>query len=597
MTHLNRSLAAGAAVVLKRLALLASLTIATTLMAQPDNRYCGPGDTATLGAEKDGPAVLPTRCVNTALSSTPSAGKVIYVFSGTDLQARLQSASCGDTILLKAGATFAPFTLPAKKCAAAHWITIRSAAPDSELPPEGTRITPCYAGLSSLPGRSIYSCASARNVLPKVEIKNGTGAITVAAGANHYRLIGLEVTRTPETGITYALIRFEDGVDHIIIDRCWIHGTPLDETVRGVYLGGSTYVGIIDSYFSDFHCIAMTGACTDAQAINGGNSAVPIGVYKIVNNYLEGAAENVMFGGGDGSEIPSDIEIRRNYMFKPLTWMPGRKDFIGKKFIVKNLFELKNAERVLVEGNVMENSWGGFSQVGYGVLLTPRGAFAAVQDVTIRLNAIRHAGSGMQLAATKSDDGKDSLAAQRWSIHDDLLEDLDASAYSGDGIVFQISSEFTRSTPLNHVSIDHLTVATLSPLKNLMIVGVVPENPRHPFNISFTNNIVPAGEYSVWSTGEGPCAKSGDPSATFKSCWSSYQVTNNAIIDYPADQGPWPSGNFLVKNIRALGFANISEREGDYHLSATSHYKGKAADGRDIGANIDAIQAAIAGVR
>ncbi len=45
--------------------------------------------------------------------------------------------------------------------------------------------------------------------------------------------------------------------------------------------------------------------------------------FKIVNNYLEGAGENVLFGG----PIPRsriwfrpDIEIRRNHIAKPLTW-------------------------------------------------------------------------------------------------------------------------------------------------------------------------------------------------------------------------------------------------------------------------------------
>ena len=126
-----------------------------------------------------------------------------------------------------------------------------------------------------------------------MELKSGAGAITLANGANHYRLIGLEVTRTPGTGVTYGLIRFEDGVDHIVIDRCWVHGSLLDETARGVYLGGSTYVAVVDSYFNDFHCIAMTGTCTDAQAVTGGNSRVPVGVYKIVGNFLEAAAENI----------------------------------------------------------------------------------------------------------------------------------------------------------------------------------------------------------------------------------------------------------------------------------------------------------------
>ena len=33
----------------------------------------------------------------------------------------------------------------------------------------------------------------------------------------------------------------------------------------------------------------------------------------------------------------------------------------------KNLFELKNAQRVLFEGNILENSWGGFSQRGFAI--------------------------------------------------------------------------------------------------------------------------------------------------------------------------------------------------------------------------------------
>jgi hypothetical protein len=558
---------------IKKLLFLALLIVGSTAVAQPDNRYCWLGDSTDFGTNKDGPAALPRRCINTALTSTPSPGDEIKVSERNGVDAALQSVSCGDTIVLLAGKTFSSFTLPAKKCDAAHWITIRSSG-SSELPPEGTRLTPCYAGRTSLPDRPSYACPTPKNVLARVESKAGAAAITVSVGANHYRIIGLEVTRTAGTGIAYALIRFKNWTDHVIIDRSWIHGTPLDETMRGINLGGASYVGIVDSYFSDFHCIAKTGACTDAQAILGGNSHVPVGVYKIVNNYLEAAAENVMFGGARGSQIPSDIEIRRNYMFKPISWLPGRPNFVGKNFIVKNLFELKNAERVLVESNLLENSWGGYSQVGYGILLTPRGTWAAVQDVTIRKNVIRHIGSGMQLAASKFR-GMDSLAAQRWSIHDDLIEDLDAETYKGDGIVFQISSGFRKNVPLNNIAINHITVKTRGIVKNLIIVGVAPENPLLPFGISFTDNIVPGGKYSVWSTGVGTCPKSGEPATTFKNCWGSFHVANNVIIDYPSNQGPWPAGNFIVKDMGA----------------ARSSY------GKDVGADIHAIRAAIEGVR
>ncbi len=57
-------------------------------------------------------------------------------------------------------------------------------------------------------------------------------------------------------------------------------------------------------------------------------------------------------------------------MFKPLQWMPppGPSSGFGGWPVVKNGFEIKNAVRVLLEGNIVENAWGGFSQVGYGFL-------------------------------------------------------------------------------------------------------------------------------------------------------------------------------------------------------------------------------------
>src|SRR5580700_615543 len=153
----------GPARIVTTLGLLVLLAAATAAMAQPDNRYCKSDDTPDFGATKDGPASLPTRCLNTALASTPSPGKEIKVSEGNGVDKALQSAACGDVIVLEAGRTFAPFRLPAKKCDADHWITIRSSAVDSALPPEGVRVTPCDAAQVSLPGRPPYSCSAPKN--------------------------------------------------------------------------------------------------------------------------------------------------------------------------------------------------------------------------------------------------------------------------------------------------------------------------------------------------------------------------------------------------------------------------------------------------
>ena len=69
------------------------------------------------------------------------------------------------------------------------------------------------------------------------------------------------------------------------------------------------------------------------------------GPFRIENNYLEAAGENFMLGGTDpaiSNLVPSDVIFRGNQLAKPREWR-------GLKWTVKNLFELKNARRVLVE--------------------------------------------------------------------------------------------------------------------------------------------------------------------------------------------------------------------------------------------------------
>src|SRR5439155_1589234 len=90
----------------------------------------------------------------------------------------------------------------------------------------------------------------------------------------------------------------------ILIDRCYIHGTPAGSVRRGIVLNGAR-LAVVGSYLSDFH---DRGA--DSQAITGWNGPGP---FQIVNNYLEAAGENVIFGGADPAidpHVPADIELR-----------------------------------------------------------------------------------------------------------------------------------------------------------------------------------------------------------------------------------------------------------------------------------------------
>ena len=113
------------------------------------------------------------------MADTPAPGAIINVNAGGDLQTALNTAQCGDTLELEAGATFTGyFSFPAKACDNEHWIIVRTSALDTDLPAEGQRLTPCYAGVASLPGRPQYTCNNPQNVLAKI-VSAGTSASPV----------------------------------------------------------------------------------------------------------------------------------------------------------------------------------------------------------------------------------------------------------------------------------------------------------------------------------------------------------------------------------------------------------------------------------
>jgi hypothetical protein len=559
----------------------------------------------------DGPAELPRVFLQTTIADTPAPGAVHLVKAGDNLQQVINSAACGDTLKLESGAVFQGLIeVPAKSCDDAHWIIIRTSAPDDSLPPEGARLTPCYAGVASLPGRPDFHCTAVANVLARIEFagKAGSGPIQFMPGANHYRFIGFEITRTNSESSITALVQTREGAtaNHIIFDRVWLHGTAQAETRRGVALKSITYAAIIDSYFSDFHCVAVTGACGDSQDITGGSGDDPGGPYKIVNNFLEAAGENIIFGGGPGTTTPTDIEIRRNHFFKPMTWMEGQPGFVGgvsgKPFIVKNHFEVKNAQRVLFEDNLLENVWGGFSQGGFSILLSPKNQnnqcpACRVTDITIRNNEIVNVGSVFQIANALSDAGGASSGGERYSIHDVLVDDVHWKDYKGFGNFALVMS---IAPPLRDVRIEHVTAFVPHFLISIQNAG--------PKMTGFTvaNNLFYSGDLQFTTAGGGPqnCAFRPDlqtPVGVIKSCFDNSSFTKNLIVE----GANWPSGNITPRNAAAAGLpekgaAGIARyrlcRKKDDVCKNISPAIGAGTDGRDIGADVDAIEKALARV-
>ena len=98
----------------------------------------------------------------------------------------------------------------------------------------------------------------------------------------------------------------------------------------------------------------------------------------------------------------------------------------GQRWNVKNLLELKNAQRVLIDGNVFEYLWPA-SQTGYAILFSPRNdegraPWSAVRDVTFSNNIVRHTSGGINIL------GQDYLQVsertERITIRNNLFYDL-----------------------------------------------------------------------------------------------------------------------------------------------------------------------------
>ncbi|MFZ1130239.1 MAG: hypothetical protein WCA97_08130 [Terriglobales bacterium] len=593
--------------------LVCALVVVSTLpglaAAPPtgENAYCGKGNVAQFGA-KDGMAELPRVCYYTGLDGTPSPGKQIRVGAKSDLASAIDGAKCGDTLLLPAGASFEVHELPSKKCDDQHYITVRTDTPDSKLPAEGTRISPAWGGIASLPGRPPFAqpAGGPAKLLATLVVRRPSGTTV----GDHIRFIGIEWTTPPGTDI--GRIVAAEHSDHVILDRNWIHPPDGEEVAHGVgVIKGSHMIAVINSYISGLNCISRAGKCTDATGIGGGSgeSDEPVTALKIYNNFIEAAGENILFGGSAANQVPSDIEIRRNHLFRPMLWKEGEPGYkptaSGYAYVVKNNFELKNASRVLFEANLLENTWGGFSQTGYAILLTPKNQssecpICRVNDITIRFNRIRNVAGVLQIANALAKTGAAPADGGRYSIHDIFADDLHDQDYKGGGTFLILVS---THPPVHDIQIDHVTAFVTGVLASILNTGAKLSN------FTITNSVFSLGDrrQPLASAGGGPesCATKSQAQgaeAVLQSCFDPYKFDNNLIV---SGRGSFPKGTITVTSPEAAGIRDL--KDGVSKDPRLCHAKGPgcpkvspgagaASDGRDMGADIDALEAAIAGV-
>jgi PKD repeat protein len=565
----------------------------------------------------------------------------IYVPDGGDLQAALNDAQPGDTILLAQGAEFVGnFVLPAKT--GDGWITLRSSTPDAVLPLPGVRILPEYATLF------------ARLRSPTLD----TAALRTAPGAHHWEIKFLEFAGNPMGA--GDLIQLGDGSvaqdsldkvpHHLVLRHVYVHGDPKVGQKRCIALNAADVV-IADSYVSD--CKSTT---QDSQAIGGWNGPGP---FLIENNYLEGAGENIMFGGADPAIkglVPSNIIVRRNLISRPMAWRdpiipapenvsatveaggslpPGSyayrvvaRRLVGNNttgvsagsvevtatttdagsavrlkwdpvpdaaeyrvygrvsglqttywkvttpefldtgaagtsgqigsptsWLVKNLFELKNASDVTVEENIFENHWKD-GQPGWAIVLTPRNSngscdWCVVEHVMFRYNVVTNVAAGINIL------GYDSPGVSRQTNNIDIENNLFLMAsLGGNGWFLQMGDQPTD------VRVKHNTIDSYGSTV-VYVYGGSCSVPKPVYGFQFIGNAARFGNYGINS----PCG-TGNP--TLNAYFPGGVFMWNCLAGHPVTRYPPPPA-FIPCAPFESNFVDIAN--GDYTVREGSPLK------------------------
>lgn len=516
------------------------------------------------------PPTLPSKSVS-PLPAEDAGGRQIIVRAGEDLQAKINAAKAGDTLVLAAGATWTGnFTLPPRSDTG--WVTITT-SDRAALPRAGERISPEHAAR-----------------MPKILTPNSNAAISAADGTQGWRLVGLELGVVPGwPNVVYQLVVFGWGprpygkrgpndvvASRLIVERCYIHGSQTQKVRRGLLVNGAD-IRIADSWIDEIHDSGF-----DSQAILAHDGSGP---YLIENNELQAASENIMLGGADSSRpdlIPADVIIRRNHIIKLWRWRPGHPSHDGSQWVIKPLIELKSAQRVLIEGNVLENSWGWPAFVCDAFNQDNSAPWSVVQDVTFRFNLIKEATSVFQAWSGSAPVRRVAL------LHNNAIGIR--LAYQSNPYVTGKQLRLVGGAPIEDVWIEHNTT---QPADNGPFTLDLSKGTFQRF--TYRNNIVGFGAAGpmvegYW-TGENWALDLVAPGRDFKAnALVSLGSAPNANPRGQNTSSAWPPPQWIAVPDAKTGGLNP-----DGTLTSNSPLRRRATDGSDLGVDFARLSAALAG--
>jgi hypothetical protein len=341
------------------------------------------------------------------------------------------------------------------------------------------------------------------------------------------------------------------------------------------------------------------------------------GPYMATNNHIEGAGLMWHHDEGGGFDF-----VRGNYTYThntftfPFKFMYGGPISNGLSYLVRQPLEWKSGRFINVSGNIFDGAWTEQNPVAGFIVLTSVGG-ENISDVNITNNTFKHGPGVFQGVVTTNGGGQLTAPANRLRFANNLAWDINVNGPVGGwywvnhGFVNGPNGWLTEG-PIGTEDwiIDHNTIVGQAGRTPTILwsLGWITEG------VHITNNF----NY-LWSAGAGGAngygIESGDvPSSTcsgltggaLADCALNPQglVANNVFQSGDSNQatvqGWWPSGlNIIPANmdLNSNGWYKFDQNEGgNYRLRSTSPYisggANHASDGLNIGADIDALEAA-----
>lgn len=433
----------------------------------------------------------------------------------------------------------------------------------------------------------------------------GGTVFTMAQGASGWYFRGLKIANgvvssaNPAEALMQWAASTQTQTQHVptklIAEQCWLTNPWAPATASTVQCKRGIANSAHYTQMLELRIDGMAGAGLETQAIL---FARGLGRALVRNNYLEGATENIMFGGAGAGQLGAvdynaDIMIRRSHLFKRLDWMNVSSSVATRK----NFVESKNHVRLVVEGCEAENHDGNGQQHDLVFNCKPASpadeALAKCDDTWVRYCRFRASYGPVNIGAAANDAGDNrNPGVQRIQITSCLWQDsrcVPGSPNAGSGR-FQIVGLQNSARTCPQVVIEWCTAQTGNSV--LTISGNSSSNQTSIPGLVFRNNVCylntqyasPRSNTLTGSTGLDYWCGSGGWTFAGNVAYSTY-----AGFTFP---GTIASTNYKAST--PIVFADAGA--GDYTLT-DARYLMVATDGGAPGVNMAQLMSFTAGVR